>query len=96
MRLDAVVVAVRDEDVVPLSSYQGESVQRLLSDWAWISKAFNRVNRSMGMGDLYPFELTPAVGVKLAFMHRLITQAAGARDASTDGQYVLTPALNEG
>ena len=96
VRLDAVVVAVRDEDVVPLSSYQGESVQRLLSDWAWISKAFNRVNRSMGMGDLYPFELTPAVGVKLAFMHRLITQAAAARDASTDGQYVLAPALNEG
>ena len=94
LQLDASVVAARDEDVVPLSSYQGESIQRLLSDWAWFSRVFNRVNRSMGMGDLYPFELTPRVGVKLAFMHRLISSAAAIRKASVsdaDGLVLVSP-----
>ena len=94
LQLDASVVAARDEDVVPLSSYQGESIQRLLSDWAWFSRVFNRVNRSMGMGDLYPFELTPRVGVKLAFMHRLISSAAAIRMANAsdaDGLVLVSP-----
>jgi len=34
---------------------------------------FNRVNRSMGQRDLYPFTLTQPVVDKLAFVHRLVT-----------------------
>ncbi len=32
--------------------------------------ALNHVNRSMGLSDLYPFVLTPAIRSKLAFAHR--------------------------
>ena len=30
------------------SRYRDEPVQRLLSDWEWMSQAFNRINRAMG------------------------------------------------
>ena len=36
---------------------------------------FNRVNRSMGQRDLYPFTLTDPVIDKLAFVHRLAAAA---------------------
>jgi hypothetical protein len=35
------------------------------------------VNRSMGHHDLYPFALPPRVLEKMAFVHRLVTQARG-------------------
>ncbi|MET0672412.1 MAG: putative zinc-binding metallopeptidase [Microbacterium pygmaeum] len=75
MKLDATVTSMRDTDVVPLESYQDEPVQQLLSDWEWMSQSFNRINRSMGFGDLYPFEMVPAVRTKLGFMHDLVTRA---------------------
>ncbi|MEZ3161106.1 putative zinc-binding metallopeptidase [Microbacterium sp. BWT-B31] len=75
IRLDNDVTHMRDTDVVPLHSYQDESVQRLLADWEWMTEAFNRINRSMGLRDLYPFQIVPAVREKLGFMHELITKA---------------------
>ncbi len=75
MKLDAAVTSLRDTDVVPLESYRDEPVQRLLTDWEWMSQAFNRINRSMGFGDLYPFDLVPPVKRKLGFVHDLVTKA---------------------
>lgn len=40
-----------------------------------MSQGFNRVNRSMGFGDLYPFTISPPVQRKLGFIHELITRA---------------------
>ncbi|BDV30732.1 hypothetical protein Microterr_13920 [Microbacterium terricola] len=75
IRLDAAVTNLRDTDVQPRESYENQSVQQLLSDWEWMSQAFNRINRSMGQGDLYPFEIVPPVRVKLGFVHDLVTRA---------------------
>lgn len=75
IRLDASSRNLRDTDVVPMESYGDEPVQRLLSDWAWMSQAFNRINRSMGLGDLYPFELPSPVRRKIGFIHEIITRA---------------------
>lgn len=46
---------------------------------AWIPAAFalNEVCRSMGQRDLYPFSLSPAVMLKLDYIHRLVSFAAG-------------------
>ena len=74
IHLDA-ATNVRDTDVDPLGSYRDESVQRLLSDWDWMSQAFNRINRAMGFGDLYPFQLSAPVRTKLGFMHDIVTHA---------------------
>ena len=75
IRLDATVTNLRDTDVVPLESYEDQPIQRLLTDWEWMSQGFNRINRSMGFGDLYPFELVAPVRKKLAFMHDIVTRA---------------------
>ncbi|QKJ19377.1 zinc-binding metallopeptidase family protein [Microbacterium hominis] len=75
IRLDARVTNLRDTDIVPRSEYEDEPVQRLLNDWEWMTQAFNRINRSMGFGDLYPFEISPPVRTKLAFIHEVVTAA---------------------
>ncbi len=75
IRLDAGVSNLRDTDVVPLDSYRDVGVQLLLADWGWMSEAFNRINRSMGFGDLYPFDIVAPVARKLGFVHDLVTRA---------------------
>jgi hypothetical protein len=76
IQLDAAVTSARDTDVVPRDSYADEPVQLLLSDWEWMSQAFNRINRSMGFGDLYPFDIPAPAKRKLGFVHELVTRAA--------------------
>jgi hypothetical protein len=50
---------------------------RLVDLWVPLAWALNMVNRSMGHHDLYPFALPPRVLEKMAFVHRLVTQARG-------------------
>ena len=66
---------LRPADIVPLQDYSGMSIGRVLDDWAGLSQAFNRINRSMGLGDLYPFEIVDLVRLKLGFMHDIIERA---------------------
>ena len=75
IQLDASATNLRNLDVVPLDDYRRQPVQRMLADWDWMSQAFNRINRSMGYGDLYPFELVAPVRRKIAFVHELVTGA---------------------
>ena len=79
VRLDHGVSGMRDIDVEPLDDYRDQSIQRLLDDWKWLSLVFNRVNRSMGLRDLYPFELNAPVRHKLEYVHKLVI-AAGDQD----------------
>lgn len=44
----------------------------LLSSWTPVSYAMNELNRSMGLGDAYPFNLPGAVRGKLHFVHMAI------------------------
>lgn len=85
IRLDAGASTLRDVDVVPSDDYGDESIGRVLSDWAALSQGFNRINRAMGLGDLYPFTISPPVRQKLAFVHELITRAP----LTTDEQVAL-------
>ena len=71
-RVDGLVA----DDVVPRSSYHGAPMSAMLEDWHWLSLLFNRVNHSMGKGDLYPFTLTEPVEHKLDFVHRVVQDAA--------------------
>jgi hypothetical protein len=62
-------------------------LERIIHAWLPLTFAVNSINRSMGLSDLYPFVLAPAVIVKLAFVHRVIEMRrrpeAGDRSAST-------------
>ena len=91
IHLDATVTSLRDTDVVPRESYENEPIQRLLNDWEWMSQAFNRINRSMGFGDLYPFDLVTPVRHKLAFIHDVVTKAP----LSAEEQYALALSREE-
>ena len=56
------------------------SMDRIIDSWLPLTFAVNSINRSMGLPDLYPFVLSPAVIVKLSFIHNLIRKAQGHAD----------------
>ena len=58
--------------ISPRFDYSAETFESLLSDWDWLQTFFNRINRSMGKGDLYPFEIGEVVARKLAFVHKVV------------------------
>ena len=64
-----------------------EDMDRIIDGWLPLTFAVNSINRSMGLPDLYPFVLTPAVICKLTFVHERIhavaTSQSGDRDAKT-------------
>jgi hypothetical protein len=90
LHLDATATNLRDTDVIPLGSYEHEPIQRLLADWEWMSQGFNRINRSMGFGDLYPFTIVAPVRHKLAFVHDIVTRAP----LTAEEQYALATAAS--
>ncbi|MCP8898910.1 zinc-binding metallopeptidase family protein [Gilvimarinus xylanilyticus] len=49
------------------------SVDSLLQHWLELSVSLNALNRSMGLGDAYPFVITPGVSEKLSLVHRIVT-----------------------
>jgi hypothetical protein len=56
--------------------YAVASVQSLVNAWLPFTFAVNSVNRAMGVRDLYPFILSPAVIGKLGFIHAVVRGAA--------------------
>lgn len=71
--------------VVPRPGYGPDDFEALIRDWRWLSLFFNRVNRSMGASDLYPFRISEPVVTKLAFVHRVLTHLPATRISVTDG-----------
>lgn len=70
---------INDYDGPPVSprfDYGSEHFGAMLQDWHWVSTFFNRINRSMGKADLYPFEINEVVASKLAFVHKVVTSSA--------------------
>lgn len=60
---------------VDFDPYRVRRAERLLSAWVPLTVALNMLNRSMGMGDLYPFTLPDPVQRKLGFIHDLVRGA---------------------
>jgi hypothetical protein len=50
----------------------------LISHWGPLVCVLNTINRGMGLSDLYPFAIAPAVVEKLRFIHGVIMTAAGS------------------
>lgn len=51
------------------------SIDDLLDDWVRLTGALNAMNRSMGLGDVYPFVLSTDITDKLALIHRLVSSS---------------------
>jgi len=71
--------------VGPRDSYGADDFDALMDDWHWISLFFNRVNRSMGKADLYPFSISDPVVDKLRFIHGVLTDLPRTRVSELDG-----------
>ena len=52
------------------------SFEGIINSWSCISIALNSINRAMGLSDLYPFVLSPAVIEKLRFVFEVIAGGA--------------------
>jgi hypothetical protein len=55
------------------------AMEKIIDAWLPLTFAANSINRSMGLSDLYPFVLGPAVIVKLSFIHDHVHATAGTR-----------------
>jgi hypothetical protein len=64
------------------------TMERIIDSWLPLTFAVNSINRSMGVSDLYPFVLAPAVIVKLSFIHERIHAGRGI-GASDPGRGAL-------
>jgi hypothetical protein len=53
--------------------YLESDFEALLSLWAPLSRGINELNRSLGMSDAYPFDISPAVRGKLHLVHMAIS-----------------------
>jgi hypothetical protein len=51
------------------------SFDSLLTNWIPLTCALNSINRGMGLSDLYPFVIPPAVVEKLRFIHQVIDRS---------------------
>jgi hypothetical protein len=63
---------------VAFDPYAAENFEAVVDAWLPFTFAINSVNRAMGLRDLYPFILSPAVIGKLRFIHDLVQGAARA------------------
>lgn len=67
---------------------------RLIDAWLPLTFAVNSINRSMGQPDLYPFVLTPAVILKLTFIHeRVQVQDWRRKPTATSGLRAIVAGL---
>jgi hypothetical protein len=64
------------------------TMERIIDSWLPLTFAVNSINRSMGIADLYPFVVGPAVIVKLSFIHERIHAGRGGKPAD-QGQGAL-------
>ena len=55
-----------------ISFNDGKNFDDMLARWVPLTCALNVINRGMGLPDLYPFVVPPAVVAKLRFIHELI------------------------
>ncbi len=65
-------VSVGEESRVEFDPYTPGPFANVMDGWLPLTFALNALNRSMGLPDLYPFVLAPAVVEKLGFIHQLV------------------------
>jgi hypothetical protein len=64
---------------VAFDPYAADDFGKVVGAWLPFTFAINSVNRAMGLRDLYPFILSPAVIQKLGFIHGLVQGVARGR-----------------
>lgn len=63
---------------INIDPYRTADFRKIISLWFPLTFALNSLNRSMGLNDLYPFIIPPAVIEKLTFIHKICYNTAKA------------------
>ena len=63
--------AKHNETSITNDPYTEENFQKLITLWLPLTYAMNSLNRSMGINDVYPFVIAPAVMKKLQYIHKV-------------------------
>lgn len=63
---------IRRRDQSLVAAMLSMPLQEILGVWIDLSVAMNNLNRSIGLGDFYPFVISNAVMEKLDFIHKLV------------------------
>ena len=71
------------EDQRTLDPYVETDFSKIIEAFVPITFAINSFNRGMGLADVYPFVIAPAVQEKLAFIHELVFSQNSGRSAMT-------------
>lgn len=61
----------------------------VLKRWLVLSEASNAINRCMGLRDLYPFVISEATAQKLRFVHEMLREEAGRKQAREQQQRLV-------
>lgn len=75
----------------PYDVYREGTFEELKERWVPLTIALNRLSRSLGRNDFYPFVTPTAAYEKIAFVHRLIRQF---RESSGNGSMPASPHRN--
>ncbi|MEI9864367.1 MAG: putative zinc-binding metallopeptidase [Limisphaerales bacterium] len=70
---------------------EGMDFDALLTEWVPLTCALNSINRGMGLSDLYPFVIPPAVVEKLRFIHDVINGSKQPVKEPVGGRTNKTP-----
>ena len=74
-----------------IDPYLESDFEALLSAWTNVTYTMNELNRSMGLGDGYPFEISSAVRGKLHFVHMAILSFRKVQQSKTDEAALANP-----
>jgi hypothetical protein len=87
----------KSADVVTKLDFDSHHAEmdRIIEAWLPLTFAVNSINRSMGLPDLYPFVLAPAVIVKLTFVHDRIRAQSGGRNAPGRAMRAMVAGLKQ-
>jgi hypothetical protein len=66
--------------------YLEQDFEALLASWNPVAYSMNELNRSMGLNDAYPFQLTKAVKGKLHFVHMAILKFRSQVSSQSTGE----------
>jgi len=56
---------------IDFDPYTEKNFDKIIQQWLPLTYAMNSLNRSMGIGDVYPFVIAPAVVKKLGYIHNI-------------------------
>lgn len=79
-------LARRQDQSLP-KTMQSLPIEKILGVWIDLSIAMNNINRSIGLGDFYPFVISSEVMQKLIFIHKLV----GAQIAHSQNSAIPFP-----